>query len=93
LGTLDAGPVIAQFGLMFSLGVMLIVPVMLCLLLVEVGLAVIARVLPQMNVFIVVVPVKIFAGVAIFAMTLGVMAPSMGKVFASIFTYWEQVLP
>lgn len=89
---LSAEPVIRQFGLMFSLGVALIVPVMLCLLLVEVGLALISRVLPQMNVFFVMVPVKIFAALAIFALTVGTLAPAMAKVFASIFLYWEQVL-
>src|SRR5450830_360983 len=47
---LDA--VIRQFGLMFSLGVALIVPVMFCLLLAETALAVVSRVLPQMNVFV-----------------------------------------
>jgi len=88
----SAEPVIRQFGLMFSLGVALIIPVMLCLLLVEVGLAFVSRVLPQMNVFIVMVPIKIFAALAIFGLTIGLLGPSMSKVFASIFLFWEQVL-
>jgi flagellar biosynthetic protein FliR len=92
LGNLTAEPVIRQFGLMFSLGVALIVPVMLCLLLVEVGLALISRVLPQMNVFIVGVPVKIVAALAIFALTAGTAGPTMGRIYRSIFTFWEQVL-
>lgn len=89
---LDGDAVLRQFGLMFSLGVSLIIPVMLCLLLLEVGLAVISRVLPQMNVFIVLIPVKLVAGIAIFAMTLAVLGPAMSKVYASIFLFWEQVL-
>ncbi len=89
---LDADAVVRQFGLMFSLGVALIVPVMLCLLLVEVGLAVISRVLPQMNVFIVLIPVKLVAAMAIFALTITVLGPAMSKVYASIFIFWEQVL-
>ena len=89
---LNLDAVLRQFGLMFSLGVSLIVPVMLCLLLVEVGLAVVSRVLPQMNVFIVLVPVKLFAGIAIFALTVVALGPVMGRVYASIFTFWEQVL-
>ena len=92
LAALSAEPVIRQFGLMFSLGVALIVPVMLCLLLVEVGLAMISRVLPQMNVFFVMVPVKIFAAVAILALTVGALAPAMSSVYASIFLFWERVL-
>ena len=90
--SLDAEAVIRQFGLMFSLGVALIIPVMLCLLLAETALAVVSRVLPQMNVFAVGVPVKIVAGLALFAMTMGGMAPTMGRIYGSIFLYWEQVL-
>lgn len=89
---LDAEAVIRQFGLMFSLGVALIIPVMLCLLLVETGLAVVSRVLPQMNVFVVGVPVKIIAGLSLFALTLGGLQPVMVRVYGSIFLYWEQVL-
>ena len=92
LRALELEPVIRQFGLMFSLGVALIIPVMLSLLLVEVGMAVISRVLPQMNVIVVGVPVKIFAGVAILAITITSLGPVMGSIFASIFTFWEQVL-
>lgn len=89
---LDAAAVIGQFGLMFSLGVALIIPVMLCLLLTETALAVVSRMLPQMNVFIVGVPVKIVAALALFALTVGGMAPVMARVYGSIFIYWEQVL-
>ena len=89
---LDAEAVIRQFGLMFSLGVALIIPVMLCLLLAETGLAVVSRVLPQMNVFVVGVPVKIVVGLAVFALTIGTLQPVMARVFGSIFLYWEQVL-
>ena len=92
LHEVSAEPVIRQFGLMFSLGVALIVPVMLCLLLVEVGLAVVSRVLPQMNVVIVLVPVKIVAGVALLALSAAVLGPAMAKVYGSIFIFWEQVL-
>ncbi|PHV05333.1 type III secretion protein [Janthinobacterium sp. BJB412] len=89
---LDVEAVIRQFGLMFSLGVALVIPVMLCLLLTETGLAVVSRVLPQMNVFVVGVPVKIVAGLGLFAMTVGTMQPVMARVYAAIFLYWEQVL-
>jgi flagellar biosynthesis protein FliR len=89
---LSPDAVIRQFGVMFSLGVVLIAPVMFCLFLVEVGLAMVSRVLPQMNVFVVGIPVKIFAGIAMLASTIGYLGPVMGRVYASIFSYWEQVL-
>ena len=81
-----------QFGLMFSLGIALVAPVMFCLFLVEIGLALVSRVLPQMNVFVVGIPVKIVAGVAMLALTVGYLRPVMGGVYASAFNYWEQVL-
>lgn len=84
--------VLRQFGLMFSLGVALIIPVMLCLLLTETALAIMSRVLPQMNVFVIGVPVKIVAALAVFALTIGGLAPVMARVYGSIFLYWEQVL-
>lgn len=89
---LDVEAAIRQFGLMFSLGVAMVIPVMLCLLLAETGLAVVSRVLPQMNVFVVGVPVKIVVGLAVFALTLGTLQPVMARVYESIFLYWEQVL-
>lgn len=90
---LPLGAVLAQFGLVFSLGVALVIPVMLCLLLIELSLAVAARALPQMNVFVISVPVKLVAGVAIFALCAPSLGPAMDKVYGAIFTYWERVLP
>lgn len=83
---------IRQFGLVFSLGITLIAPVIFCLFLVEAALAVLSRVLPQMNVFIVGAPVKIFAGIAVLAMALESISPVMGRIYASIFLFWEEVL-
>lgn len=92
LRLIDVGPIVRQFGVMFSLGVAVIIPVMLGLLLVEVGLAVISRVLPQMNIFVVGAPVKIFAAIGLLAMTAGSLGKVMGTIYASIFIFWEQVL-
>lgn len=92
LHALDAEAAVRQFGLMFSLGIALVIPVVLCLLLVETGLAVVARVLPQMNVFLIGVPVKIVVGLVVLAMSLGMLQPVMARVYGAIFIYWEQVL-
>jgi flagellar biosynthetic protein FliR len=89
---LEPEAIVAHFGLMFSLGLSLVIPVVLCLLLVELGLAVVSRVLPQMNVIIVLTPVKLVAGLSLFALTVVTLGPGMGRVYASIFQFWEQVL-
>jgi flagellar biosynthetic protein FliR len=92
LSALAIDAVARQFGLMFSLGLALIAPVMFCLFIVEVCLAFLSRVLPQMNIFVVGVPVRICAGLSTFALTITTIGAPMGRVYASIFHYWEQVL-
>jgi flagellar biosynthetic protein FliR len=88
----DATPLLRLVGLMFELGVALIAPVMLCLLLVEIVLAVSARVLPQMNVFVVAAPVKLIAAMAVLASAAPALGPAVTRVHAAIFRFWEQVL-
>lgn len=92
MSLLSVEAVIRQFGLCFSLGMALIAPVIFCLFLIEVVLAIFARVLPQMNVLVVGVPVKIVAGVSMLALAVESISPVMGRIYAAIFTYWEQVL-
>ncbi len=92
LKTLPMAAVLRQFGLMFSLAVALIAPVMFGLFLVEAGMALLSRVLPQMNVLVMGVAVKIVVALIIFALSLGMFLPLMGRIFATIFTFWEQVL-
>ncbi|HEY0588458.1 MAG TPA: flagellar biosynthetic protein FliR [Pseudoduganella sp.] len=92
LAELPAEAVLRQFGLMFSLAVSLVIPVMLCLLLAEAALAMVSRVLPQMNMFVIGVPVKIVAAMLVLMLTAGSLGPAMERVYGGIFTYWEQVL-
>lgn len=91
LPNLTPEPVLTQFGLMFSLGVALIAPVMFALFLLEAGLGVMSRVLPQMNVFVVGMPAKILATLVMLATTTGLIAPHMQRIYGSIFAYWESV--
>lgn len=90
--TLSADAVVRQFGAVFTLAMSLVAPVFAMLLLLEAGLAVISRVLPQMNVFFVGMPVKIMVGLGVLALTAPALPPVMGRVYASIFEYWDGVL-
>ena len=92
LAALPLAAVLNQFGLMFSLALAFVAPVMFALFLVEAGTAVLSRALPQMNVLVFGVAVKIVVGLAIFALSLGTVLPLMERIYASIFLYWEQVL-
>jgi flagellar biosynthesis protein FliR len=89
---LNMPAILAQFGLMFVYGLMLVAPVIFVLLLLDVGMAVAARTMPQVNMFIVGLPLKIFVGLTVLAISLNFMGPLFQKVFRSIFEYWESIL-
>lgn len=85
-------PFVDQFGAMFLFGLTLVAPVVFALLLVDVGLGVVSRTMPQLNIFTVGIPAKILIGLLVFAGTLTALAPVMARVFGSMFTYWQRLL-
>ncbi|TAL13612.1 MAG: flagellar biosynthetic protein FliR [Aquabacterium sp.] len=88
----DAAPVVAQFGTMFVLGLTLAAPVVIALLLVDVGLGIVSRTMPQMNVFLVSIVVKIFIGLLVLMATLPAAAPVLRRLFDTTFRWWQQML-
>lgn len=92
LAELDMAAIVAQFGLMFVFGLAVVAPAVFTLLLLDVGMAVAARTMPQVNMFIVSLPLKIFVGLSVLALSLPVFAPLLERVYQSIFRYWQQVL-
>jgi flagellar biosynthetic protein FliR len=89
---LPVAALVRQFGGIFTLAVTLAAPVLFVLLLLEAGMAVISRMLPQMNVLFVGMPVKILLGLSVFGAAASLLPPVMARAFAGIFTFWEQVL-
>jgi flagellar biosynthesis protein FliR len=92
IASLDPAAVGAQWGLMFSYGLLLVAPAVFALLLLDVAFAVMARTMPQMNVFIVALPLKVVVGVLVLALTVRELLPAMMKVFESVPRYWERLL-
>lgn len=92
LNELDLSAILAQFGVMFIYGIAVVAPAIFALLLLDVGMAVAARTMPQVNMFIVSMPLKIFIGLLVVAISLNYMAPLLEKVYSSIFIYWERLL-
>jgi len=86
------GAVVHQFGLIFSFGLLLVAPVLFCVYLVELGMAVISRNLPQMNIFMISIPVKIIVGMLLLSLLVTRLGPLFDKIFGSIFLFWEEVL-
>lgn len=85
-------PFIDQFGSMFLFGLTLVAPVVFALLLVDVGLGIVSRTMPQLNIFTIGIPAKIIVGLLVFAGTLTALAPVMARVFGSVFAYWQRLL-
>jgi flagellar biosynthesis protein FliR len=84
--------VVAQFGAMFVFSAMLAAPVMIVTLLLDVSMAMMARTMPQMNVFIIGLPLKIFVGLVVLALSLSFLMPLFERVFSGIFAGWERVV-
>jgi len=84
-------PLMQQASSMFSLGFAMVAPVVFCLFLVEVGLGVLARNLPQMNMFILAIPVKVVVGIAALSVSFVALSGVIGRVNGSVFKTWEAV--
>jgi len=92
LSDINVSALIAQFGVMFVYGLAIVAPAFAAILLIDVGMAFVARTMPQINMFIVGIPLKIFVGLTVLAISLNYISPLLDKVYASIFRYWEQVV-
>jgi flagellar biosynthesis protein FliR len=86
---IHVGPVVAQFGLMFTLGVVLVAPVLTVLLLLDVAFAMAARTMPQLNVFLLGIPIKIFAGLFVLVLCAPYIGTAIGTILGSTFEYWR----
>jgi len=92
LGQTNAAALVSQFGVLFVYGIAIVAPAIAALLLLDAGMAVAARTMPQVNMFIVGIPLKIFIGLTVLAFSINYMGPLLEKIYSSIFIYWEEVL-
>jgi flagellar biosynthetic protein FliR len=83
-----AGPVARQAAALFALGFALAAPIVLGLLLVEFVLGVVARNLPQMNMLVLGIPVKILAVLLALAVWAGGFAAPARRLYAGIYAAW-----
>ncbi|HSV34273.1 MAG TPA: flagellar biosynthetic protein FliR [Ramlibacter sp.] len=86
----SAAPMVAkQMASLFSLGFALAAPVVVCLLLVELAMGVVARNLPQMNMFVIGIPVKIVVGLVLLSVWFAGLGDAMSRTYGFIFRSWE----
>lgn len=92
-GDAAAQPLIQQMGALFALGFGLAAPVVLALLLVEFALGVISRNLPQMNILVLGMPIKIVIGMLALSVWAGGFAAPAERLYAQIYKTWMAWLP
>lgn len=88
----SAEALMRQAGGLFGLAFSLVAPAVFCILLVEVALGVVARNLPQMNMFVLALPVKVIVGLTVLALWFSGVGNVMIRVYASIESGWTQIL-
>ena len=71
------GHFVAWSSMMFTGAVLLALPVMIILLAVNIGMGIIVRAAPQLNIFAVGIPLTLLAGLVIFYVVVGAMANRM----------------
>jgi len=82
-------PVLKQVGVLFSLGFSLAAPIVFCVLLVELALGVVSRTMPQMNMFVMGVPIKIVVGLVTLSFWFLAMGNVFHRIYGSIFQTWD----
>ncbi len=92
IAELNFAAVVAQAGVMFTLGLMLVAPAVFAVLLLDMGFALVARTMPQMNVFIIAIPFKVAVGLLVLALSMRYIGAAMSKTFESVFRYWTSLL-
>lgn len=84
--------IITSTGSIFSLGLKIGAPVIVALLLVELSLGLLSRMMPQMNIFVEGLPVKIFVGLSILSFSLSFIVPTLVGLFSGIQTEFVRIL-
>jgi flagellar biosynthesis protein FliR len=89
-GASAAEPLVRHAAALFTLGFALAAPIVLGLLLVEFALGVVSRNLPQMNMLVMGIPVKILVGLLALAVWAAGFSGPAGKLYAGISRTWSE---
>jgi flagellar biosynthesis protein FliR len=84
--------IIASTANIFSIGLKIGAPVIVALLLVELSLGLLGRMMPQMNIFVEGLPVKIFVGLSVLSLSLSYIVPCLVGLFGRIQTEFATIL-
>jgi len=89
----EAGEAIVQSGTTaFRISLNLAAPAMVFLLLVDTAIALVARVMPQMNIFIITLPLKIATGIFILIISVDIFQLLYDSVYENIGIYFQNII-
>ena len=71
-------------GRVFSLGLQIGAPIIITLFLVELSLGILSRMVPQINVFVEGMPLKIMITIGMLSFSLSLLVPLIGGLFKSM---------
>lgn len=91
LPNLNIQAFVAQFGFVFSAGITLAAPVVGWLLLADTAIGVMSRSMPQMNVYFLFLPLKVFLSLVLLALSLEFIEPYFEYLFQSLFNFWSAI--
>lgn len=91
LTNLPAAAILNHSAATFTFGLALAAPVMFMLLLADLAMAVFARSMPQLNVFVLGFAVKIVLGLTGLALAVRFASAALGRLFDASFLYWDQL--
>jgi flagellar biosynthetic protein FliR len=83
-------PIIQQCGLMFSLALLLGMPIIAILFIIDISSALFTRNMPQINIFFLTLPLKIILSLSMFYLLLTELAPFVERVFQASFNAIKQ---
>lgn len=79
-------------GLTMTIGIQMVAPMLVAMLLSDMTFALLSRAVPQMNVFVVGLPAKLFVGLTLFAAVMPGVVYVMNQLFQSMFQQLDGVL-
>lgn len=83
---------VVQFGSVFVYGLVLVAPAVFGLLLLDIAIAVTARTMPQVNVYFVSLPAKVFVGLLLTALSMRHLGPTLSTLFYGRFEEWQGIM-
>jgi len=88
---LDFVFIVQRASIVFSVGLALVIPIVISIFLVDVGMAYFGRTMPQVNIFFVAIPLKIFIGLFMLLNSLDYLVTMLETHQKEIFDYFARI--